>query len=68
MPRLHNAQAGNGVTTGLKLQMRPSRPPDAGQVVGKTAPQTAPPLIEAQSTAGAIANGASRYISRDGGI
>jgi len=36
------------------------RPPDAGQVVGKTAPQTAPPLIEAQSTAGAIANGASR--------
>jgi hypothetical protein len=31
-----------------------------GQVVGKTAPQTAPPLIEAQSTAGAIANGASR--------
>jgi hypothetical protein len=34
--------------------------PDAGQVVGKTAPETAPPLIEAQSTAGAIANGASR--------
>src|SRR6266705_497815 len=40
--------------------MRPPRPPDAGQVVGKTAPQTAPPLLEAQSTAGAIANGASR--------
>src|SRR3989454_7252250 len=40
--------------------MRPPRPPDPGQVVGKTAPQTAPPLIEAQSTAGAIANCASR--------
>ncbi len=40
--------------------MQPPRPPDAGQVVGKTASQTAPPLIEAQSTAGAIANGASR--------
>ena len=48
--------------------MRPPRPPDPGQVVGKTAPQTAPPLIEAQSTAGAIANGASCSLSRDGGI
>src|SRR5881628_1041189 len=38
----------------------PPRPPDPGQVVGETAPQTAPPLLEAQSTAGAIANGASR--------
>src|SRR2546428_2978790 len=38
----------------------PPRPPDPRQAAGETAPQTAPPFSEAQTTAGAIANGASR--------